>query len=167
MRRLPRLPLRLTLAAMLALLATGAVAGPSIAADKWVTMYALAYLPPGPVTIEVGDTVTWVNDDDAPHDAVGNGWTTPLLTKGDSHAVTFIAAGTYAYYCSIHPEMTGRVVVRAAAAAGNPPPPTDTEPLAGRAGAPSGSATPFGIILVSVATAGAFVLGARRRSGGR
>ena len=73
-----------------------ALAGPwgtALAADKFVTMYANEYRP-GVVTINVGDTVTWVNDDDVPHDAVGNGWSTSMLTNGDSDAVTFRRRGS-------------------------------------------------------------------------
>ena len=115
---------RIPLAGAGALLLLGAAAGPSIAVDKWVTMFDSKYLP-GVVTIEPGDTVTWVNDDDLPHDAAGNGWSTPILTKGDSASVTFTRAGTYRYSCTIHPEMRSAVFVRAGGAAA---PPSDTAP---------------------------------------
>jgi plastocyanin len=113
---------RIPLAGAGALILLGAAAGPSIAVDKWVTMYNSKYLP-GVVTIEPGDTVTWVNDDDLPHDAAGSGWSTPLLMKGDSARVTFARAGTYRYSCTIHPEMRSAVIVRAGGAAA---PPSDT-----------------------------------------
>jgi plastocyanin len=115
---------RIPLAGAGALLLLGAAAGPSIAVDKWVTMFDSKYLP-GVVTIEPGDTVTWVNDDDLPHDAAGSGWSTPLLVKGDSASVTFSRAGTYRYTCTIHPEMRSAVIVRAGGAAA---PPSDTAP---------------------------------------
>ena len=92
----------------------------AFAADKFVTMYASKYLP-GVVTINAGDSVTWVNDDDVPHDAVGNGWSTSLLAKGDSDSVTFRQAGRYRYSCSIHPQMRSAVVVRGAGGATVPP----------------------------------------------
>jgi plastocyanin len=122
---------RLTLAFAAALLLLAALAGPSIAADKWVTMFDNKYLPPGPVVIRVGDKVTWVNDDDVPHDARGNGWGTPLLSKGDSHAVRFTRAGTYRFTCTIHPEMVGRVVVQGRLAT-VPPANTASEGAAGQ-----------------------------------
>jgi plastocyanin len=105
-----RLLSRLALALALALVATVVAAGASVAADKWVTTYDSKYLP-GVVTIRTGERVTWVNDDDLPHDATGNGWATPLLNKGDSYSLRFNRAGTYRYYCSIHPEMRSAVIV--------------------------------------------------------
>jgi plastocyanin len=160
------LPRRLLYASLLAILAIAAAAGPSMAADKTVTMDANAFLPPGPVTIEVGDMVTWVNDDDVSHDAVGNGWSTPLLANGESHAVTFQEAGTYAYLCSIHPDMTGSVVVRAASSGGAPP--TDTV-LPARATEPGGGGigSAISVALVAVAAAGAFLIVLRREPGRR
>jgi plastocyanin len=151
---------RLTLAIAGALLVLATVAGPSIAVDKWVTMYDNKYLPPGNVTIRVGDTVTWVSDDDVPHDAVGTGWRTPLLNKGDSHAVTFTKAGTYRYSCTIHPEMVGRVVVRAAGGgSGSTTPPTDPDPWS--ASSATGSAAPLALTVLAAA-AMAFLLAFRR-----
>ena len=116
----------------LASLALASPWGTALAADKWVTTYANEYRP-GVVTINVGDTVTWVNDDDVPHDAVGNGWSTSLLAKGDSDAVTFRRAGRYPYSCSIHPQMRSAVIVRGAVG-GATVPPTDTRIAAGPAG---------------------------------
>ncbi len=115
---------RLVVAVGLTVCALAGPWGTAVAADKFVTMYANEYRP-GVVTINVGDTVTWVNDDDVPHDAVGNGWSTSMLTNGDSDAVTFRRAGRYAYRCSIHPQMRSAVVVRGAAG-GATVPPTDT-----------------------------------------
>lgn len=68
---------------------------------------------PAAVTIAVGDSVTWVNADSAPHDAVANDgtWLTPTLTTGADGAIVFETVGTFAYRCSIHPEMTGTVTV--------------------------------------------------------
>ena len=105
------------------------VAGPTIAVDRWITTFDLSYRP-AEVTISPGDTVTFVNDDEVPHDAVGNGWSTVLLGSYDSDAVTFDRAGTYRFTCSLHPEMRGTIVVRGAA--GEPAmtdPPTDALPV--------------------------------------
>lgn len=114
---------RLAIAVGLALFASATPVSMVLAVDKWITTYANEYLP-GVVTIDVGDTVTWVNDDDVPHDAVGDGWSTSLLTKGDSDAVRFRRAGRYPYSCSIHPQMRSAIVVRGSAGATVPP--TDT-----------------------------------------
>lgn len=126
---------RLSIAAGLALFALASLWGTALAKDQFVTMYASDYLP-GVVTINVGDSVTWVNDDDLPHDAVGNGWSTTLLGKYDSDSVTFRRAGRFPYSCSIHPAMRSAVVVRGAGGATVPP--TDADVTAVRPD-PSGS----------------------------
>ena len=68
------------------------------------------------VTVARGSTVTWVNDDDAPHTVVaedGKSFRSKTLDTGDSFSFTFMSAGTYGYFCSVHPHMTGKVVVKA------------------------------------------------------
>jgi len=75
---------------------------------------------PSPVTINVGDTVTWVNDDTAAHtstsgsvDAGGpdGNWDSSLVMVGQSFSNTFDEAGEYPYFCMVHPWMTGMVIV--------------------------------------------------------
>ena len=74
--------------------------------------YAFA---PAALTIPVGTKVTWTNDDTAPHTVtIQSGPVTfgsPTLQKGDSFTYTFTTAGTYTYYCAVHPTMTASVVV--------------------------------------------------------
>lgn len=68
------------------------------------------------VTVAPGATVTWVNDDDAPHTVVaedGKSFRSKTLDTGDKFSFTFMSAGTYGYFCSVHPHMTGKVVVKA------------------------------------------------------
>jgi amicyanin len=69
---------------------------------------------PAMVTIPVGTTVTWTNRDDIPHNVVNPERTfkSPVLDTDEAFSHTFDVAGTYKYYCSIHPRMTGEVVVR-------------------------------------------------------
>ena len=69
---------------------------------------------PQQVTIKVGDTVIWVNQDAPKHDVVAdNGeFKSDLFDKGDTFSFTFTKAGTYPYHCSIHPGMVGTVVVQ-------------------------------------------------------
>jgi plastocyanin len=71
---------------------------------------------PNSVTITAGGTVTWTNSDSAPHTATGDGgsFDTGTMDPGGSASITFDTPGTYTYYCSIHPNMTGTVVVVAA-----------------------------------------------------
>jgi plastocyanin len=68
------------------------------------------------VTIEPGATVTWVNDDDAPHTVVaedGKSFRSKVLDTGEQFSFTFMSAGSWGYFCSVHPHMTGKVVVKA------------------------------------------------------
>jgi plastocyanin len=115
-------------AGLVAVLAVAAT--PVLAADSAVSIAGFAF-GPGSVTVEVGDTVTWTNDDTAPHTATASGdFDTGTIAVGDSASVTFDTAGTYAYVCSIHPAMQGTVVVAGDDAATDPPSltpaPTDT-----------------------------------------
>jgi amicyanin len=72
---------------------------------------------PATLTVKTGTTVTWTNDDSAPHTVVSDdgapvAFTSPSLATGASYPFTFTQAGTYAYHCSIHPSMKGTVVVQ-------------------------------------------------------
>jgi plastocyanin len=108
---------RWTLAAATAALAAAITAGAVVAADTAVTIAGFAF-DPATVTIQVGDSVTWTNQDSTAHTATaGDGsFDTGNIGNGASATVTFDTAGTFAYACSIHPTMTGTVVVEAAAA---------------------------------------------------
>jgi len=68
---------------------------------------------PGSITIKVGDSVTWVNKDGTAHSVTADdgSFNTGAIEAGASKSVTFSKAGTYSYYCSIHPYMKGVVVV--------------------------------------------------------
>ena len=70
----------------------------------------------GPMTLTVaaGTTVTWINNDDVPHTVVSEDTKTfksKALDTGDKFSYTFTKAGTFNYFCSVHPKMTGKVVV--------------------------------------------------------
>ncbi len=69
---------------------------------------------PATATVPVGTTVTWTNHDDIPHNVVSpeQKFKSPVLDTDEMFSHTFDVAGTYKYYCSIHPRMTGQVVVR-------------------------------------------------------
>ncbi len=67
------------------------------------------------LTVRPGTEVTWVNHDDAPHKIVSSNRTTfasPVLDTDGRFSFTFTKAGTYEYFCSIHPMMTGKVIVK-------------------------------------------------------
>jgi plastocyanin len=70
---------------------------------------------PNTLTLSVGGTVTWTNHDNVPHvvsSADNQFKKSPLLKTGQSFSHTFATKGTYSYFCSIHPRMTGKIIVK-------------------------------------------------------
>lgn len=69
---------------------------------------------PSTITVAVGTTVTWVNRDDIPHTVVSDDkvFKSKALDTDDKFSYTFTKAGTYGYFCSLHPKMTGKVIVQ-------------------------------------------------------
>ncbi|HEX3699121.1 MAG TPA: cupredoxin family copper-binding protein [Phenylobacterium sp.] len=68
---------------------------------------------PQALTVKAGTTVTWINGDDVPHTivAVDKSFRSKVLDTDERFAFTFVKPGAYAYFCSIHPHMTGKIVV--------------------------------------------------------
>jgi plastocyanin len=83
--------------------------------DTTVTIADFAFSP-NAITVQAGSTVTWVNNDAVPHTATGdNGeFDTGSIAPGGSATITFDTAGTIAYHCTIHPNMTASITVQAA-----------------------------------------------------
>jgi plastocyanin len=69
---------------------------------------------PQTITVPVGATVTWTNKDDIPHTSVSTDgvFKSKVLDTDEKFSYTFRKPGTYPYYCTIHPKMTGKVVVQ-------------------------------------------------------
>jgi plastocyanin len=69
---------------------------------------------PQALTVPVNSTVTWVNKDDVPHVIASNDelFKSKALDTDDKYSYTFAKAGTYSYYCSVHPKMVGKIVVQ-------------------------------------------------------
>jgi amicyanin len=70
---------------------------------------------PVTLTVAAGSTVTWVNQDDVPHNIVsseGKTLKSPVLDTDQKFSYTFDKPGTYAYFCGIHPRMVGKVIVQ-------------------------------------------------------
>lgn len=69
---------------------------------------------PATLTVAPGTTVTWVNRDDIPHTVVSTDsvFKSKVLDTDEKFSFTFTKAGTYTYFCSIHPKMTATVVVK-------------------------------------------------------
>jgi plastocyanin len=68
---------------------------------------------PDVVTVPVGTRIVWQNDDDIPHSVVETQgkFHSPALDTEDKYAFTFAAAGTYEYFCGLHPHMKGKMIV--------------------------------------------------------
>lgn len=73
------------------------------------------HFQPMQLVVPAGAAVTWTNHDEEPHvvtSAGGQFKNSPALDTDDRYSAVFRKPGTYAYFCSIHPQMTGIVVVR-------------------------------------------------------
>jgi plastocyanin len=99
-----------------ALLALALDAAPSSQAQPAPSALKIANFTfaPQTITVPAGSTVTWANDDDVPHTvmATDGAFRSKPLDTGDHYAVTFRTPGEHAYFCSIHPRMTGKVIVK-------------------------------------------------------
>jgi len=69
---------------------------------------------PASLTVAAGTTVTWTNNDDVPHTVVSDDkvFKSKALDTDDKFSYTFTKPGTYNYFCSVHPKMTAKVLVR-------------------------------------------------------
>ncbi len=83
------------------------------AADIKADIQGMSFSPAS-LTISVGDTVTFTNRDGAPHTAtaVDGSFTTATLRKGKSETITFDTAGSFDFFCKIHPGMKGNITVQ-------------------------------------------------------
>jgi plastocyanin len=99
---------------------------PVQAADTTVSIENFSFSPAA-ISVQAGDTVTWVNNDTVAHTATATdgSFDTGPIDPGSSASITFSTAGTFSYMCSIHPSMTGSVDVAAADDGGNGGEPID------------------------------------------
>ena len=93
-----------------ALLAYGAVAAQE---PNEVTIDDFTFVPKE-LTVAVGTTVKWVNHDDTPHIVVdkNKAFRSKALDTNDSFSFTFASAGTFDYFCGLHPHMVGKIIVQ-------------------------------------------------------
>ena len=100
------------LAALIALMALLVMHGNANAADAQVKIANFTFEPPV-LTVKVGTTVTWVNDDDIPHlvSEKDGKFRSSALDTDATFSQTFKDAGTIEYFCVLHPHMTGKIVV--------------------------------------------------------
>jgi len=68
---------------------------------------------PATITVNAGTQITWTNADDIPHTVVSNdlSFKSKVLDTDEKFSFTASKPGTYPYFCSIHPKMTGKLVV--------------------------------------------------------
>ena len=87
----------------------------SVAAPPRVVQIHNFAFAPGVLTVSVGTTVTWRNGDEDPHTIVANdhSFRSGALSTNGAYSFTFRQPGAYVYFCSLHPHMVGRIVVRA------------------------------------------------------
>jgi plastocyanin len=93
-----------------ALLAFGAVAAQE---ENVVTIDKFTFTAPE-LTVAVGTTVKWVNHDDIPHNVVdkNKSFRSKVLDTDGSFTYTFASAGTFNYFCALHPQMVGKIIVK-------------------------------------------------------
>jgi plastocyanin len=93
---------------------TASTAAPAPVAGNAVAIKNFAFSPAS-LTVKVGTTVTWINQDTDAHTVTTQNNAGPLssqaLTTGQTYSYTFTKAGTYSYLCTIHPFMTATVTV--------------------------------------------------------
>jgi plastocyanin len=94
-----------------AMLAAASVAAQD--ATNVITIDNFTFTPPE-LTVAVGTTVKWINHDDIPHTVANNDkvFRSSALDTDDSFSHTFASAGTFAYFCGLHPHMVGKVIVK-------------------------------------------------------
>jgi len=131
---------QIIITSLLAVFAIGLFAVPQAFADVTVENAAGSSTPgcepdcfiPDPVTIAVGETVTWANTDTAAHTATGGTpadglsgvFDSSLIMAGQSYSFTFDTAGMYDYHCMVHPWMLGTVIVEGTSVPADTVPPT-------------------------------------------
>lgn len=110
---------KLFTAAALSLAVLSAHAAAPAASVQSATTYQVDirnfHFQPAQLVVPVGASVTWTNHDEEPHvvTSAGGGFkSSPALDTDDHYRAVFDKPGTYAYYCSIHPQMVGTIVVR-------------------------------------------------------
>ncbi|HEY7298779.1 MAG TPA: cupredoxin family copper-binding protein [Xanthobacteraceae bacterium] len=89
-------------------------AAPARSAEATVMIDNFTFNPPR-LTVKAGTIVTWNNEDDIPHTVASSAkvFKSKALDTGDKFSFTFATPGEYEYFCSLHPHMTGTIVVEA------------------------------------------------------
>ena len=106
--------LPVAIAMMLLALSFGATANAEPSAPVAAVKIDNFVFGPQTLTVPVGTTVVWTNSDDIPHTSVSTEgvFKSKVLDTDEKFSYTFTKPGTYPYYCTIHPKMTGTVLVK-------------------------------------------------------
>jgi plastocyanin len=116
--KLARIGLASVVVVLVAMFATAGQVGGAAAQEKSAATAEVKIdnfsFGPTALTVPVGTTVTWTNRDDIPHTVVSTDgvFKSKALDTDDKFSFVFSKPGTYPYFCSIHPKMTGQVVVQ-------------------------------------------------------
>jgi plastocyanin len=101
--------------AALALAAGVATLRPALAADATITIDNFTFTP-AQIRVASGTNVTWVNNDDIPHQIVDatdpRAMKSPPLDTDNRSSFVYAKAGSYPYFCGLHPQMRGTVIVQ-------------------------------------------------------
>lgn len=110
--RLAAAMLATTLPALAFTLTQPAVAAPARTQTVAIKMFSFT---PQVLTVTPGTTVTWTNADDDPHTVTANdkSFHSAALDTDGKYSFTFTKPGEFAYFCSLHPHMTGKIIVKA------------------------------------------------------
>jgi plastocyanin len=114
-----RMGVSVVVVSLLAMFAAAGRVGDAVAAQEKVAATAEVKIDnfsfgPAALTVPAGTTVTWTNRDDIPHTVVSTDgvFKSKALDTDDKFSFSFTKPGTYPYFCSIHPKMTGQVIVK-------------------------------------------------------
>lgn len=82
------------------------------AQDKQIEIHGYAFVP-AEITVPIGTKITWVNRDETPHTVTENDkkFHSAALDTEEQYSRTFDKPGTYQYYCTLHSQMRGKVIV--------------------------------------------------------
>ena len=92
----------------------GHVAAATAAKVASIQIKNFAFMPPV-LTVTAGTTVTWINNDDEVHkiSTAAKNFGSGGLDTDDKYSFTFAKPGIYPYFCSLHPKMIGKIIVKA------------------------------------------------------
>src|SRR5262249_41582792 len=93
---------------------TSPTSGTPVAIVAGASTLTTTAFSPNPVSVPVGTTVTWMNNDNVTHTSVANNgnWNSGSIAPGGTFSMTFNTTGSFPYHCSIHPGMVATVNVQ-------------------------------------------------------